>query len=570
MEDKKGVRHAGPKVSQIANIFQPKLNIREDIISTRTKPKMTSPPKEVETSSVSVMRTESHVTRFNNARALFEKLGEENRTSRKDRIIPLQSTKSASSILDVRSRSSSANSEIRETKSHDGSRSPSPQCKDECVTNISVKDNSVNVNIRNANLMNVNSKNFNMKNINSKNVNSKNVYSKDVYTKDVYTKNVNSKNVNAKNVTSLNDTLNDISTNITSSNVTVLHDTSFNVTSFKEYSTNVMTKNVTSLSDTSSNVNLKNVASSNDMKNVTSPSSIQLNFNKTNGHNVEVLNEASSKINGNDLKCNEERSKPSLMKKPEKPERKFNSKELIEKQRNWTSHFSKTRTNRYSSDPVRSEIKVSYSNGKEPSSANRSASFNNKVHSPPISPTENVSNDVNRRYNVIRKERPASVIPTTSITNRGKDYTSPVGSPVKTSPVRNPCATYTKKERNSLSNIYNLPLVGDKSERERLPEPPVEDIKISKSRSPCQDGGQIVKTPPPKSPIGYKSALEEKEASKENLSCTSGSLSSLSPPSSPTRLKTESEKQELEGSEKIFEDGKFTSLWCTYNVIFLS
>lgn len=29
--------------------------------------------------------------------------------------------------------------------------------------------------------------------------------------------------------------------------------------------------------------------------------------------------------------------------KPEKPERKFNSKELIEKQKNWTSHFSKSR-----------------------------------------------------------------------------------------------------------------------------------------------------------------------------------------------------------------------------------
>lgn len=29
--------------------------------------------------------------------------------------------------------------------------------------------------------------------------------------------------------------------------------------------------------------------------------------------------------------------------KPEKPERRLNSRELIEKQRNWTSHFSKTR-----------------------------------------------------------------------------------------------------------------------------------------------------------------------------------------------------------------------------------
>lgn len=30
--------------------------------------------------------------------------------------------------------------------------------------------------------------------------------------------------------------------------------------------------------------------------------------------------------------------------KPEKPERRLNSRELIEKQKNWTSHFSKTRT----------------------------------------------------------------------------------------------------------------------------------------------------------------------------------------------------------------------------------
>lgn len=35
--------------------------------------------------------------------------------------------------------------------------------------------------------------------------------------------------------------------------------------------------------------------------------------------------------------------KPALPRKPEKPERKFNSRELIEKQRNWTSHFSKRR-----------------------------------------------------------------------------------------------------------------------------------------------------------------------------------------------------------------------------------
>ncbi|XP_063702892.1 uncharacterized protein LOC134832703 isoform X3 [Culicoides brevitarsis] len=40
--------------------------------------------------------------------------------------------------------------------------------------------------------------------------------------------------------------------------------------------------------------------------------------------------------------------------KPEKPERKFNSRELIEKQKNWTSHFSKTKaTTKYHCDIIR-------------------------------------------------------------------------------------------------------------------------------------------------------------------------------------------------------------------------
>lgn len=45
--------------------------------------------------------------------------------------------------------------------------------------------------------------------------------------------------------------------------------------------------------------------------------------------------------------------------RPEKPERRPNSKELIEKQRNWTSHFSKTRPSRYNSDPNRSLVQTS-------------------------------------------------------------------------------------------------------------------------------------------------------------------------------------------------------------------
>ncbi|XP_030385748.1 pollen-specific leucine-rich repeat extensin-like protein 2 [Scaptodrosophila lebanonensis] len=42
--------------------------------------------------------------------------------------------------------------------------------------------------------------------------------------------------------------------------------------------------------------------------------------------------------------------------KPEKPERKFNSRELIEKQKKWTSHFTKTKSPRTHSDLNRCDI----------------------------------------------------------------------------------------------------------------------------------------------------------------------------------------------------------------------
>lgn len=60
--------------------------------------------------------------------------------------------------------------------------------------------------------------------------------------------------------------------------------------------------------------------------------------------------------------------------KPEKPERKLNSRELIEKQKNWTSHFSKSRTSlpRYNSDP-KCENKSPIKRGHDPT---RSSSFN--------------------------------------------------------------------------------------------------------------------------------------------------------------------------------------------------
>ncbi|XP_024881567.1 uncharacterized protein LOC112460877 isoform X4 [Temnothorax curvispinosus] len=112
--------------------------------------------------------------------------------------------------------------------------------------------------------------------------------------------------------------------------------------------------------------------------------------------------------------------------RPEKPERRPNSKELIEKQRNWTSHFSKARPNRYNSDPNRSLVQTSLNSqnaqsqaqqssssfvdtcqsaaaGDSASPATRSASFCSARSPPPPPPPVRNSSAASRR------ERPASI-----------------------------------------------------------------------------------------------------------------------------------------------------------------
>lgn len=449
MDDKKP-RVGGTKVSQIANIFQNKAPIREDIITPlRSKTKLTessSDKKDIESPSVTVMRTESHVARFNNARALFEKLGEENRCVPKEKVIPLQSTKSASSILDLRSRSSSANSETRDTKSHQGSRSPSPVHKD----------------------------------------------------------------------------------------------------------------------------NLNNFSNSVPVLNSVPPI-------KSNGHNGTVPEH--EKVTRSD----DERTKPAIMKKPEKPERKFNSRELIEKQRNWTSHFSKTRTSsRFNSDPNKAEVKLAVTNGNKDATgmvATRSASFNNKLRSPPTSPPPPPERtEASRRPNVVRRDRPASVIPTTNLVSNKKDVISHrrsfdkditvVSSPnskEKTSPTKTGSNTvFTNKQDHVPKSLLSKELL-DKDVRAIEHSSQEESLK---SKSPSQDSlrpSSTTSSCSSRSPVSTnKSPLEDKDRIKDNLSGTSGSLSSISPPSSPSRVRTENEKQEQECNEKFSFEG------ITYYSILLS
>lgn len=393
MEDNKGTRSAGTKVSQIANIFQNRTH-REDIIIIRNKPKPPSPTPEkketVDPHVVTVMRTESHVARFNNARALFEKLGEENK-SISSKFNPLQTTKSASSIQDLRSRSSSVNSENKD-------RSPSPN-RDLCDVLIS--------------------------------------------------------------------------------NKVLINDTG----------------------------------------NVKSPS---------NGHRNEP-----PKVNG---------EKPLLMKKPEKPERKFNSKELIEKQRNWPSHFSKTRSNRCNSDPSKTDVKLAVSNGRTPteiktnSSATRSASFNNRLQTPPTSPT---SQEVTKRHNVTRKDRPASVIPhiTTNTTSPGNE----TRNNIKIDESKNHVTETKNGDCRMKSEQSNDTNCNYRKIRTPLPLPDLDDDvdEVCKKEKELEDKENLYS-------CVKKKDKRDDSVVKVNLANASLNLES----------KTESEKQEHEDDEKHFL-GKF-------------
>ncbi|KAM3966188.1 protein phosphatase 1 regulatory subunit spinophilin [Aphomia sociella] len=78
-------------------------------------------------------------------------------------------------------------------------------------------------------------------------------------------------------------------------------------------------------------------------------------------------------------------AKPSVLPKPEKPDRRFN-KELIEKQKNWTAHFNKARPSRAEHEPrVDSKYHSSYSDRKSPEVAERYV-VPSRVYSPPLSP----------------------------------------------------------------------------------------------------------------------------------------------------------------------------------------
>ncbi|XP_066992764.2 uncharacterized protein Spn isoform X2 [Anabrus simplex] len=438
MEDKKPSRLVGSKVSQIANIFQSMVPAKEtEVLLNNAAPQRNNQSKTSECSpkmerrriavgedaprdsrdsptQVTVVRTESHVARFNNARALFEKLGaEDTRGTKSEKAasqpLPPGSRLQATPQHGLRSRSSSDNSSAgtspvrspRALGSRHSSRSPSPK-------EISHSDN-------------LSSPAGGMHGLSIDN-------------------GVDGQKLHATNGPQTNGRP-DLLEEVMVSNIT------------------------TPLSATERLF----------QKNAPHVGKVTENNNQANG----VIKREKDFADKEDRLIRPTSGLSGLLKKPdkpEKPERKFNSRELIEKQRNWTSHFSKSRTSRYNSEPNKSEVKASLSASamkteglpvqsipvdKSPpaaSAATRSASFNTtrSPRSPPVSPPPPPSISPSR----------SPVTPTQAEEKQEKESQEKNAEPV--SPAR---STSSSSSRSSKVGEFCKETIEDGSKISELPSP---------------------------------------------------------------------------------------------------
>jgi neurabin len=205
-------------------------------------------------------------------------------------------------------------------------------------------------------------------------------------------------------------------------------------------------------------------------------------------------------INGNKNEIgmiqNVSRIKAEKPEKPEKPERKFNSKELIEKQKNWTSHFSKSKP----------------------------------------SPTTGIN-----RCDIIRTVPGTGVISNADIVapkkeqSRSSSFETPSSPPQKYSPIPPEVKPRTTSRSSSLSSPTKAPLPS-------IPTPG-NNTKSSPQRQP--DGNE---SQPDSIPISRRYSSDRESNSLNSPAHALSSNASSSGPSSPVH--TEDEKQENESNEK--------------------
>lgn len=211
--------------------------------------------------------------------------------------------------------------------------------------------------------------------------------------------------------------------------------------------------------------------------------------------------------------------------KPEKPERKFNSKELIEKQKNWTSHFSKSRSspsaaiNRFDiirAVPGSGVTNTADNNKNQENARDLKSSKSSSIESPP-SPS------------IRHSQNPPEIKPRT--TSRSNSLTSPTKAlpsvPTKPSP------EHLRSQRQP----------DGKSDDSQ--EKPLRNKSFDYNESMTHSNHSSL---PPEIPCSRRYSSDKESSSLTSPAHAINSAASSSGPSSPVH--TEDEKQENESNEK--------------------
>lgn len=296
------------------------------------------------------------------------------------------------------------------------------------------------------------------------------------------------------------------------------------------------------------------------------------------GINTKPQNGIASKItNISRLKTRTETDTPSLDNKPEKPERKFNSRELIEKQKKWQSHFTKTKPNRSHSDPNRCDIirTVPGTTLIPGSSINNNQNQQQQQQQPSNNVNNNKSFDYEERESdeeaVIREEEKPpnppirhSIHPPEVKPRSCANITSPVTSPpLPPIPPVKPKLPIRSPEKLPIRSPEKVPILHEKHpirspERiNRMSDPPP-PVPQSPSKVTAAIYKSVEELPPRRKSIDFvedqppHNGLDQKRPSIDMVMSTTSSSpapSASSGPSSPAH--TEDEKQENESTEKL-------------------
>lgn len=203
-------------------------------------------------------------------------------------------------------------------------------------------------------------------------------------------------------------------------------------------------------------------------------------------------------------------AKPSVLPKPEKPDRRFN-KELIEKQRNWTAHFNKSRQSRNDETKLDSnKYSSGYPDRKSPEAPERYV-VPSRVYSPPLSPCAGDS----------QAERPTTL--PSSLVNRvapNVKTPSPIKSATPVSPLSRPNSSVSpvprtealvspnvRRENYSSPNQTNVDIISEEPSEKchanlRTSVSPSEEHETHENKA--NSDSQVTKSSEPTPPLSSK------------------------------------------------------------------